>query len=331
MEWGLYRRGLWARGLVEISDNPAVLDDGNFWAVLITYEGTCTFARFREVTRVAENEFIDHFHQETWEPIVEEWKSSLSKVDYIDGVKAVRQSIARGDVYQINLCRILSVPAQGRRLKNLYPRISVGNPAPYLTSMELPEISIVSASPELLLRRDGQTIISSPIKGTAKSENQFLEKDRAENVMIVDLVRHDFGSICESGTVTIPRLMGMEAHPGLFHLVSDVQGQLQQGISWSEILSALLPAGSISGAPKSSAIKLIASLEKRARGPYCGAIGWVHGDQGELAVGIRTFWKDFEREEICFGTGAGITWGSEPELEWEETELKAHRLLSILR
>ena len=82
---------------------------------------------------------------------------------------------------------------------------------------------------------------------------------------------------------------------------------------------------------KSSAIKLIASLEKRARGPYCGAIGWVHGDQGELAVGIRTFWKDFEREEICFGTGAGITWGSEPELEWEETELKAHRLLSILR
>ena len=149
--------------------------------------------------------------------------------------------------------------------------------------------------------------------------------------MIVDLVRHDFGSICTTGSIHIPRLLGVEEHPGLVHLVSDIQGTLRSDISWGEIFSAILPAGSISGAPKSSAVDLIAKLEKLEdgeRGPYCGAIGWVHGARAELAVGIRTFW--LQAGTLKFGTGAGITWGSDPELEWAETELKASRLLSIV-
>jgi para-aminobenzoate synthetase component 1 len=147
-------------------------------------------------------------------------------------------------------------------------------------------------------------------------------------VMIVDLMRNDFGSICESGSVDVPRLLASEAHPGLIHLVSDVVGRLRENIKWSEIVKALLPAGSISGAPKSSALKSISEIEKVARGPYCGVIGWVQGEQAVLSVGIRIFWSHGDGQ-LNFGTGAGITWASQPQGEWEETELKAKRLISI--
>jgi para-aminobenzoate synthetase component 1 len=185
---------------------------------------------------------------------------------------------------------------------------------------------IASASPELFLSRNGSTVKSSPIKGTQHNHVQnFGVKDQAENVMIVDLMRNDLGQICKSGTVEVPRLLSSEEHPGLQHLVSDVQGELLDDISWSQILSALSPPGSVSGAPKSSATQVIGANEI-ARGPYCGALGWVEGHQAVLSVAIRTFWKD---KGINFGTGAGITWGSRADAEWEETQLKARRLISI--
>jgi para-aminobenzoate synthetase component 1 len=143
--------------------------------------------------------------------------------------------------------------------------------------------------------------------------------------MIVDLMRNDLGQICKSGTVEVPRLLSSEEHPGLQHLVSDVQGELLEGISWKQIFTALSPPGSVSGAPKSSATQVIAENEI-VRGPYCGALGWIQGDQAVLSVAIRTFWKD---TKINFGTGAGITWGSDARAEWEETQLKAKRLISI--
>ena len=143
--------------------------------------------------------------------------------------------------------------------------------------------------------------------------------------MIVDLMRNDFGRICESGTVEVPRLLANEEHPGLRHLVSDIQGLLRSELSWKEILEALSPPGSISGAPKSSALSVIADHES-TRGPYCGALGWVHGQEAELSVAIRIFWKN---DGLHFGTGAGITWNSDAEQEWEETQLKARKLISI--
>jgi para-aminobenzoate synthetase component 1 len=123
----------------------------------------------------------------------------------------------------------------------------------------------------------------------------------------------------------VPRLLSSEEHPGRQHLVSDVQGELLEDISWTEIFAALSPPGSVSGAPKSSAVQVIAENEIE-RGPYCGALGWVQGNKAELAVAIRTFWKD---SHINFGTGAGITWSSDAAAEWEETQLKARRLISI--
>jgi para-aminobenzoate synthetase component 1 len=335
MEPGFYRGGMWARDLIEISEDPASLSDGNFWAVISTYEGAHTFARFADVRHDQEEAFLAHVREQMqiWSPPEDEWISSLSQSQYLDAVQEVREAIARGEVYQINLCRVLSTKSVNSNLLPIFPKLLSGNPAPFLTSIELPKLSISSASPELLLRREGNLITSSPIKGTAKRRDGFLEKDHAENVMIVDLVRHDFGSICKTGSIHTPRLLAVEEHPGLVHLVSDVQGELKADISWAEIFDSLLPAGSISGAPKSSARQLISRLEVARRGPYCGAIGWVQGDRAELAVGIRTFWIEHERDGalLKFGTGAGITWGSEPELEWAETELKASRLLSIIR
>jgi para-aminobenzoate synthetase component 1 len=131
--------------------------------------------------------------------------------------------------------------------------------------------------------------------------------------------------ICQSGSVEVTQLLYSQDHPGLQHLVSDVEGELISEISWKEIISAIAPPGSVSGAPKSSALSVIAEHEK-PRGPYCGILGWVEGDRALLSVAIRIFWKE---DEIHFGTGAGITFSSDSQAEWEETELKAARLIKI--
>jgi para-aminobenzoate synthetase component 1 len=145
--------------------------------------------------------------------------------------------------------------------------------------------------------------------------------------MIVDLMRNDLGRICDPGSIEVTELFRNEKHPGITHLVSDVQGTLRDGVSWKEILAATMPPGSVSGAPKSAALSIIQEHEGR-RGPYCGTLGWIQGDRAELSVAIRTFWTTGDGV-IRFGTGAGITWGSDPAAEWEETQLKARHLMSI--
>jgi para-aminobenzoate synthetase component 1 len=169
----------------------------------------------------------------------------------------------------------------------------------------------------------------APIKGTGVTEADLLPKDEAENIMIVDLVRNDLQHVCRPGSVEVTSLLKVEPHPGLVHLVSTVEGRLRDDVGWVQLFAATMPPGSVSGAPKSSALKAIADLEPVPRGPYCGAIGWVDADLGraELAVGIRSFWWHHDR--LSFGTGAGITWGSDPGREWAETQLKAARLIEL--
>jgi para-aminobenzoate synthetase component 1 len=252
-------------------------------------------------------------------------------------VADIRDRIAAGEVYQVNLCRILSHPLpDSAPLHGLYDVLAEGNPAPYACLVDVPEagLEVVSASPELFLRRCGDRVESRPIKGTAVDAGAMLAKDYAENVMIADLVRNDLGHVCRPGTVSVDALCAPEEHPGLVHLVTTVSGRLRPGVRWREIADATLPPGSVSGAPKSSALWAIAELESAARGPYCGAVGWVDADAGEacLAVGIRTFWADRDeagRRWLRFGTGAGITWDSDPGQEWRETELKAARLVGL--
>jgi para-aminobenzoate synthetase component 1 len=213
-----------------------------------------------------------------------------------------------------------------QNLAGLFARMQYANPAPFASYLKIPGFEIASASPERFLSRNGDQLITSPIKGTIRwDEEDFGEKDKAENLMIVDLMRNDISRIAQEGSVEVSELFRREKHPGLTHLVSDVQGELLNGISWAEILTALSPPGSVSGAPKSSATQVISQSEI-PRGPYCGALGWIEGDQAVLSVAIRTFWKD---AHLNFGTGAGITWSSDARAEWEETQLKARRLISI--
>ena len=160
----------------------------------------------------------------------------------------------------------------------------------------------------LFLSRRGDRLVTRPIKGTAATREQMLPKDHAENIMIVDLMRNDLSGVCWPGTVSVDALCAFEDHPGLVHLVSTVSGRLRDGATWRDVFAATYPPGSVSGAPKSSALTAITDLETSPRGPYCGAIGWVDADndEAELAVGIRTFWAERDgagRRWLRFGTG----------------------------
>ena len=314
--------GVLARDLIEVSSDPSSLADGGFWAVTTTYEGEFRAAKFQTISH-------EQFPvPSTTAKISGKWESDTSQKEYEEYVEKIRAEIAAGGVYQVNACRRLTIKTTAA-LELAFANILESNPAPFASYLRFNEIEIASASPELFLTRDGDQIKTSPIKGTKRSAGErFGNKDRAENVMIVDLMRNDLGQICIPGSIAVPDLLRDEVHPGLSHLVSDVTGQLRSDISWTEIFEALLPAGSISGAPKSAAKRIISQSERTTRDTYCGVLGWVHGDQALLSVAIRTFWRD--AEFVNFGTGAGITWSSDARAEWEETQLKAERLISII-
>ncbi|MGW0546731.1 chorismate-binding protein [Streptomyces altiplanensis] len=330
--------GLVASDLRDVTSDPAALDSTGFWAVTADFEGRLVCARFGDVRA----EPVPAPVSGAWRgPAAGDWTSSMDRAAYTAGVRRIREHIAAGEVYQANLCRVLTAPlpgpaGAGADVDALTALLARGNPAPYAGTIRLPAhgVEIATASPELYLRRDGRTVESGPIKGTGRTADDLLEKDRAENVMIVDLVRNDLGRVAVAGSVTVPELCVVEPHPGLVHLVSTVRAELAPGAGWAALLAATFPPGSVTGAPKSSALTIIEALETAPRGPYCGGIGWVDADRstGELAVGIRTFWIDRTAPGgpvLRFGTGAGITWGSDPEREWEETELKASRLLAV--
>ncbi|MFJ5549057.1 chorismate-binding protein [Streptomyces sp. NPDC093225] len=327
--------GLLATDLRDVTSDPSALDSTGFWAVAADFEGRLVCARFGDVRPdPVPAPVAGGWHG----PATDAWTSSLDREAYVSGVRRIREHIARGEVYQANLCRVMSAPLPdpAADVDALTALLARGNPAPYAGTIRLSAhgVEIATASPELFLRRTGRTVESGPIKGTGRTAADLLPKDHAENVMIVDLVRNDLGRVCATGSVTVPELCAVEEHPGLVHLVSTVRGELADGAGWPELLAATFPPGSVTGAPKSSALRIIEALETAPRGPYCGGIGWVDADRGtgELAVGIRTFWIDREAPagpRLRFGTGAGITWGSDPEREWAETELKAARLLAV--
>jgi len=325
--------GIEARGVLEVRHDLAALDEEGFWAVVVTFEGAVTCVRFA-TTGPAQHPAPE---DAGWLPLEGGWTSSLDRTAYERGVDDVRGRIAAGQVYQVNLCRVVSHALRDDAdLAGLHALLRQGNPAPYAARLHVPEagLDLACASPEAFLLRAGERVESCPIKGTATSAAAMLAKDYAENVMITDLVRNDLSHVCAEGSVSVDALCAVEQHPGLVHLVSRVSGTLRDGTTWADIGDATFPPGSVSGAPKSSALTTIGDLEPVPRGPYCGAVGWVDGDArtAELAVGIRTFWAERDgagRRWLRFGTGAGITWGSDPVGEWRETELKAAHLVGL--
>ena len=263
---------------------------------------------------------------------VGEWEQTWTAAEYEAAVESVRDAIARGDVYQVNLVQHLFAPFAGNpcalapRLAPLGPRHS----SPFLGN----GWAVVSASPELFLARRGERVWTMPIKGTrplgAAAELLGSEKDAAVHVMIVDLERNDLSRICTAGSVRWPELMAARELAGVEHMVSTVEGELREGVGLAEILEATFPGGSVTGAPKIAAVDLIATLEPVGRGASMGALGTVYGNGDfDLSLTIRTF--AVAGGLIHLWVGGGVVWDSDPAAELEESWTKARPLLEAIR
>jgi para-aminobenzoate synthetase component 1 len=257
-----------------------------------------------------------------------EWEPTWSAGDYAAAIDEVRAAIARGDVYQVNVVQHLSAPFAGEpeslgaslaQLRPLQPRPIAGD-----------GWAIVSASPELFLSRRGRRIVTKPIKGTRPAGVDVDdEKDAAEHTMIVDLERNDLSRVCEPGSVRWPELMAQDELAGVTHLVSTVEGRLRQDVDLADILAATFPGGSVTGAPKVSALDHIARLEPVGRGASMGALGVVHANGDfDLALTIRTF--AIADGRIHLWVGGGIVWDSDADSEIEESWVKARPLLAAV-
>jgi|SRR5450755_1555245 para-aminobenzoate synthetase / 4-amino-4-deoxychorismate lyase len=256
---------------------------------------------------------------------------------------AVRQAIRyirRGDIFQANICLRLEARFAGDPLDAFCRAVTRLDP-PYAAFMRIPGGAVASLSPELFLRRSGMSVWSRPIKGTrsrpadeqvAQRQREQLEhsaKDRAENVMIVDLMRNDLSRVCVPGSVQVPALVRAEAHPGVWHLVSEVRGTLAAGTSDGQLIAAAFPPGSVTGAPKVRAVEIIHELEATPREVYTGAVGYRSAVAGlELNVAIRTF--EFGGDRVWLGSGGGIVAGSSAADEYRECLLKARPLIRAL-
>jgi para-aminobenzoate synthetase component 1 len=261
------------------------------------------------------------------------WRRTWAPREYADAVGRVRDAIARGDVYQVNLVQHLATEFSGdpgtlaARLASLNPH----NREPYRGD----GWAVVSGSPELFLARRGRRVWTCPIKGTrpagvgAAAELAHSAKDAAEHVMIVDLERNDLSRICEPGSVRWPELMATRALAGVEHMVSTVEGTLRDEVGLAEILGAMFPGGSITGAPKIAAVDLIAEIEPVGRGASMGALGRVFGNGDlDLALTIRTF--AIAEGRIHLWVGGGVVWDSDPQAEIAESWVKADPLLSAI-
>jgi len=269
-------------------------------------------------------------------------RSSFSREAYLEAVERVRQYIIAGDIFQANLSQRLEAPLNEPPWA-LYKRLRAINPAPFAAYIETDQATIISASPERFLRVGAdRTVETRPIKGTSPrgigpehdaALGQALiesEKDRAENLMIVDLLRNDLSRVCAPGTVRVPELFLLENYPTVHHLVSTVVGVLSPDADAVDLVKASFPGGSITGAPKVRAMEIIAELERSRRGVYCGSIGYLSVTGAlDTSIVIRTYLA-LERR-VYFSVGGGIVADSDPTAEYEETLTKARALIAALR
>ncbi|WP_421721815.1 aminodeoxychorismate synthase, component I [Anaerobacillus alkaliphilus] len=264
------------------------------------------------------------------------WDASLSQEDFMTAVKKVQNYIANGDVFQVNL----SV-RQTKKLEtepfHIYEKLREINPSPYMSYFETPEFQLVSASPELLVKKQGEDISTRPIAGTRSrgkdaAEDEMLartlienEKEKAEHVMLVDLERNDLGRVSQFGTVEVNELMVIEKYSHVMHIVSNVRGKLDPTYDVYDVIEATFPGGTITGAPKVRTMEIIEELEPVRRGVYTGSIGWIgYNGNMELNIAIRTL---VAKNGFAYvQAGAGIVIDSDPEAEYKESLKKAMAL-----
>ncbi|MBX3441425.1 MAG: aminodeoxychorismate synthase component I [Planctomyces sp.] len=267
-------------------------------------------------------------------------ESNFDRQAYIAAVKRTIRYITAGDIFQANLSQRLTIPWAGRPV-DLFRTLCRVNPAPFAGYYDAGPWQAISASPERFLQLDGEEVETRPIKGTrarrsvpeadlfTRDELRESDKDRAENVMIVDLLRNDLSRVCRPGTIRVPQLCAVETYETVQHLVSEVRGRLQPGRDFFDLLATSFPGGSITGAPKIRAMEIISELEQVPRGPYCGSLFYVgFGGRADSNLLIRTFTRVGGR--LLFPVGGGITAQSDPADEYEETLHKAEGLLRAL-
>lgn len=262
--------------------------------------------------------------------------SGFTREGFEAAVRRSQEYILAGDIFQVVLSQRLSVPFRARPM-DVYRALRAMNPSPYMYFLDLDGCHVVGSSPEILVRLSGDTVTLRPIAGTrprgatpeedAELAAELLAdpKELAEHVMLMDLGRNDVGRVAQPGTVTVPERMVIERYSHVMHIVSQVEGRLQPGLSAIDVLRATFPAGTVSGAPKVRALEIIAELEPVRRNVYAGAVGYLgwHGD-ADLAIAIRT--TVIQDGQLHVQAGAGIVADSDPAKEWEETMNKGRAL-----
>lgn len=255
--------------------------------------------------------------------------------EYAEAVGALRAHIREGDIYQVNLTASIDGLLRGDA-RALFEELIDRQPVPYAAYLDTGDVQLVSCSPELFFERRGRHVAARPMKGTVRrgdgaEEDRRLArwlsedpKSRAENLMIVDLLRNDLSRCCRPGTVAVPELFAVERYETVIQMTSEIRGELRPGAGTLDVFDALFPCGSVTGAPKIRAMQFIDAYERGPRGVYCGAIGIMHGDEAVFNVAIRTI--TVRGTSARLGVGSGIIWDSDPDAEYEECLLKARFL-----
>lgn len=319
------------------------------WAVIVDHREQRTFllsygydaqtkTRWHELCRLFQQPFI---------PLPSEFKvttpvaSNLDEAAYASRFQKVKRYITEGDCYQVNLAQRFSAQAEGDAWQ-AYQHLRKISPAPFMAYMNFPQLQVLSGSPERFLQLVGHHVETRPIKGTrpraedAKQDKWNADelsaslKDRAENLMIVDLLRNDISKNCELGSVRADRLFALESFANVHHLVSTVTGQLAKNKTAVDLLRGCFPGGSITGAPKLRAMEIIEELEPNRRGVYCGAIGYI-GFDGNMDTNIAIRTAIYSGNEIRFWAGGGIVADSEAQKEYRETWDKASSMLQLMQ
>jgi para-aminobenzoate synthetase component I len=309
----------------------------------VDYEGAFVFGEYKEILVFTHGDStwweIGTLSQEWISPVIptasiDTFVPRIRRDEFIRGVECIREWIAAGDIYQVNLSQAFEARVVGGSLFGLYQALREASPAPMAAWLSLDGREILSSSPETFLKISGRGIETRPIKGTrprfvdpdedrrSAYELQTSAKEISELVMITDLLRNDLGKVCEFGSVEVPEMLQLESLAQVHHLVSTVTGTLRADIDAIDALASCFPGGSITGAPKKRAMEIIEQLEHHPRGIYCGAIGWL-GFNGESSfnIAIRTLIRNGEK--LIYQVGAGIVADSDPEKEYEETLHKA--------
>jgi aminodeoxychorismate synthase component I len=310
----------------------------------VTYEGKFVFGEYREMLIRDEQNGdwweVGELSEKLGEPIPssacpKNFTPQTKREDFVRSVERVKEWIAAGDIYQVNLAQAFEAEVCGEgSLLALYEMLRDATPAPMAAWMSLDEKEILSSSPELFLKVSGRGIETRPIKGTrprfsdsdedrrSAVELQTSPKEISELVMITDLLRNDLGQVCDFGSVEVSRMLELESLAQVHHLVSTIRGTLRSEQDALSALAACFPGGSITGAPKKRAMEIIQELEQRPRGVYCGAIGWLgFNGESEFNITIRTLVRD--GNNLSYQVGAGIVADSIPEQEYQETLHKA--------